>query len=46
VTRIGQLEITLAVTSNRSTHLRHTIYTGDGEATFLRNVGPYKNHKT
>jgi hypothetical protein len=34
VTRIGQLGITLAVTSNRRTR----------GATFLRNVGFYKRH--
>jgi hypothetical protein len=46
VTRIGELGRTLAVTSNRR-KLRRNIYChpDDGGATFLQNVGSYKNHK-
>jgi hypothetical protein len=36
VTRIGELGTTLAVTSNRRTFRRNTV--------FLRNVGSYKSH--
>jgi hypothetical protein len=46
VTRIGKLE-TLAVTSNRRTLRRNTLYSchpDDGGAKFLRNVGSYKSH--
>jgi hypothetical protein len=39
VTRINELGTSLAVTSNRNTLRRNTIY-----ATFLLNVGYYKNH--
>jgi hypothetical protein len=43
VTRIGELETTLAVPSNRRT-LRHSCHPDEGGAKFLRNVGPYKSH--
>jgi hypothetical protein len=38
--RISELETTLAVITNRRTLRRNT----DGGASFLRNVGYYKNH--
>jgi hypothetical protein len=50
VTRIGELETTLAVTSIRCTFalritfLFHRFYPDDGGPTFLRNVGSYKSH--
>jgi hypothetical protein len=48
VTRIGELGATLAVTSNRRTLRRLTIWyfchLDDGGAKFLRNVGSYKSH--
>jgi hypothetical protein len=42
VTRIGELGITLAVTSNRCTDSCHA---DEGGPKFLRNVGPYKSHR-
>jgi hypothetical protein len=42
VTRFGELGTVLAVTSNRRTVRRDTMY--DGDFTFLRNIGPYKSH--
>jgi hypothetical protein len=56
VTRFVELEITLAVTTNRSTLRRNNSYCqywsyladschpDDGGDTFLRNVGSYKRH--
>jgi hypothetical protein len=51
VTRIGELGKTLAVTSNRRTLRRKTLFLvhhsshpDHGGAKFLRNVGSYKNH--
>jgi hypothetical protein len=47
VTRIGELGITLAVTSNRRTLRRNTTryyHPNEGGATFLRNFGSYKSH--
>jgi hypothetical protein len=41
VTRIGELETTLSITSNRLTDSSHP---EDGGAKFLRNVGSYKSH--
>jgi hypothetical protein len=41
VTRIGELGITLAVTSSRRTDSYHP---DQGGAKFLRNVGSYKSH--
>jgi hypothetical protein len=41
VTRIGELETTLALTSNRRTLRSHP---DEGGAMFLRNVGSYKSH--
>jgi hypothetical protein len=53
VRRIGELGITLALTSNRRTLLRNTAnvipispiscHPDDGGDMFLRNVGPYKS---
>jgi hypothetical protein len=49
VTRIGELQTTLAVTSNRHTLRRNTKYwywywhPDDGGAKFLRYVGSYKS---
>jgi hypothetical protein len=50
LTRIGKLETTLAVTSNRRTLRRNFQFTDschpdEGGAKFLRNVGSYKSHK-
>jgi hypothetical protein len=42
VTRIGELIVTLDVTSNCPTLRRNT---DDGGAKFLRYVGSYKSHK-
>jgi hypothetical protein len=44
VTRISELGTTLAVTSNRRRLRRNTSHPDEGEAKFLRNVGPYKSH--
>jgi hypothetical protein len=48
VTRIGELETMLAVTSNRRTLRRNTkwysCHPDEGGAKFLRNVGSYKSH--
>jgi hypothetical protein len=48
VTRIGELGITLAVTSNRRKLRRNTTWYSchpdEGGATFLRNVRSYKSH--
>jgi hypothetical protein len=49
VRSIGELGTPLAVTSNRHTLRRNTKFTyscrpDEGGATFLRNVGSYKNH--
>jgi hypothetical protein len=45
VTRFGELETTLAVTSNRRTLRRNTDSCHpDGGAKFLRNVSSYKSH--
>jgi hypothetical protein len=41
VTRIGELETTLAVTSNDA-----HCHPDEGGATFLRNVSSYKRHST
>jgi hypothetical protein len=49
VTRIGELETTLAVSSNRRTLRRNTKFTDsvhpdEGSAKFVLNVGFYKTH--
>jgi hypothetical protein len=44
VTRIGELETTLVVTSNRRTLRRNIFHPIDGGAKFLRNVGSHKSH--
>jgi hypothetical protein len=52
VTRIGELETELAVTSNRSMRINTKLITilflscrpDDGSDMFLRNVGSYKSH--
>jgi hypothetical protein len=44
VERIGELGITLVVSSNRSALRRNTCHPDDKGNTFLRNVGPYKSH--
>jgi hypothetical protein len=49
VTRIGELGTTIAVTSNQRTLRKNTKFTDscqrdEGDAKFLRNVGPYKSH--
>jgi hypothetical protein len=47
VTRIGELETTLAVTSNRQLVLflvHRFLHPDEGGAKFFRNVGSYKSH--
>jgi hypothetical protein len=46
VTRIGELGTVLAVTSNRRTLRRNTmfVFPDEGNAKVLRNVGSYKSH--
>jgi hypothetical protein len=46
VTRIGELQTTLTVTSNRRTLRRYTksCHPDEGGTKFLRNVGSYKSH--
>jgi hypothetical protein len=47
VTTIGELETTLAATSNRRTLLKMlstSCHPDDGGAKFLRNAGSYKSH--
>jgi hypothetical protein len=41
VTRVGELGVTLAVTSNQ---LANSFHPDSGGDTFRRNVGSYKNH--